>query len=897
VDNHNDNRNVSSSYYQINSNNSTVLVFDTETTPDQYQNFLFGSCGIWVNGHLKKFYLFYADWLKKAQIRKIRAYARRNNFEVLSRKEFVERVFYPYVYQARAKCIGFNLPFDLSRLAISYGKARKFAGGFSLKLSENPFHPNIRIKSINSKAAFIEFTKPVRKKSQKKKPRYKGFFLDLKTFAFALTNKSYNLDSVLQDFGCKLQKTTTQHGKITGRYIDYNINDTKSTYELYEKCMNRYSSYLLQKDANKLFSPASIGKAYIEKIAIKPFLEKNPDFPKKILGYIMMSYYGGRVECRIRKRPVKVTNLDFTSMYPTVFVLLAMYKFLISDKITFSHSKTKTQKLLGKITLSDINKKETWKNLTTICKIKPNNDILPVRSRYDTKHATNIGVNYLKSTDDTCLWYTLPDLLASKLLSGKTPVIEDAITFTPTGTQQGLNQIEILKGISLKPGQDFIKKLIEERLRIKKSQSDTSDNIRQNILKIIANSAAYGIFIQIDRDFEQNSGRKTPVTAYGLESFKTQVERPERHGKYFNPIISVFLTAASRLILASAELLVLQNGGYFAYCDTDSIFVCPKHAQLVQDFFRSLNPYSQKTEMFKIEKDSENNLLHEILFYGISSKRYVLYDYNSETDEIKIYKHSAHGLGHLLDVDEKNWWKDILTINYHPEITGKILEKYENKFAISQIAVTSPELIKRFDKINQHKSEKNKIKPFNFALIGTGYRKDIENNDPVIPFLPFFNKKHREKIPYMPFNDYKSGKIFPNDDSLDTVFYWKPLSLVFLDYINHKESKLSGNVGFLKRLRLTIQKSSVHYIGKESNELEETNVIGISNDNYTNYVDIKNKILQIKPSEAYKFNLSRGNLINLQKKITSKIPIRIQNRTLAKIANHSSPVSGKIYVD
>jgi len=586
---------MSGSYSKpVTPNNSTVLVFDCETSTDEFQNLLFGSCGIWVNGKLQKFYLFYENSITKAQIRKIRAYSSRHKIEVISKIEFVEKVFFPYVYVARAKCIGFNLPFDLSRLAVHYSKARKFHGGFSLKLSENPFHPNIRIKSINSKAAFIEFTKPVRKKNQKKKQRYKGFFLDLKTFAFALTNKSYNLDGALQDFGCKLQKTTTQHGKITRRYIDYNINDTKSTYELYEKCMKRYSSFLLQKDANRLYSPASIGKVYLEKIGIKPFLEKNPEFSKEVLGYIMMSYYGGRVECRIRKKPVKVTNLDFTSMYPTVFILLGMYQLLISNKISFLHSKTKTQKLLDKITLNDINKKETWKNLTIICKIKPNNDILPVRSRYDTKHTTNIGVNYLKSADDTYLWYTLPDLIASKLLSGKTPVIEDAITFTPSGTQDKLNQIQILKGISLKPGQDFIKKLIEERLRIKESQSDAENDIRQNVLKIIANSASYGIFIQIDRDFEQNSGRKTPVTAYGLDSFRTQVERPERHGKYFNPIISVFLTAVSRLILASAESLVLQNGGYIAYCDTDSIFVCPKHAQLVQDFFRSLNPYSQK---------------------------------------------------------------------------------------------------------------------------------------------------------------------------------------------------------------------------------------------------------------------------------------------------------------
>ena len=874
--------------YQVNPNSSTVLVLDTETTPDQYQNLLFGSCSIWINGTLQRFYLFYGDLLKRTQVRKIRTYAHKHNFEVLSKGDFVEKVFYPHVYQARAKCVGFNLPFDLSRLAISYGKARKFHGGFSLKLSENLAHPNIRIKSLNSKASFIEFSKPVRKKSQKKKLHYKGYFLDLKTFAFVLTNKSYNLQGALNDFDCTLQKTNAEHGKITSEYIDYNINDTKSTFELYQQCMKRYETYMLRKQPNRLFSPASIGKSYLEKIGIKPFLEKNPDFPKEILGYTMMSYYGGRVECRIRKKPVKVTYLDFTSMYPTVFVLLNMYQFLISDKITVCHSKRKTQKLLNEIKLSDINKKETWKHLTTICKIKPDNDILPVRSKYDGKHATNIGVNYLKSTDDTSLWYTIPDLIASKLLSGKTPVIEDAITFLPIGTQKGIQETEILKRIKLKCGEDFIKKLIEERLRLK---ADQNQNLKQNILKIIANSASYGIFIQLDREYEAGSAKRS-VQAYGLDSFKTQVERLERQGRYFNPIISVFLTAASRLVLAAAESLVLQNGGYIAYCDTDSIFVLPKHAKLVQDCFRSLSPYSQSTEMFKVESSKNNVKLDDVWYYGISSKRYVLYDYDSE--KITIYKYSEHGLGHLLDIDKENWWKDILKINYHSEITEMILEKYENKFAISQITVTSPELIKRFDKINQNKSYKNKIKPFNFALIGTGYRKDNETNDPVMPILPFFDKKHREKIPYMPFIDYKSGKIFPNNYSLDTVFYWKPLSLVFLDYINHKESKLSGNTGFLKRLRLTIQKSSVHYIGKESNELEETNVIGVSTNNYTNYVDIKNKILQIKPSNAYKFNLSRTNLINLQKKIKNKIPIKIQNRTFTKLENHASRVTVKI---
>ena len=208
VENPNDNRIIVNSKYKINSNSSTILVLDTETTSDQFQNLLFGSCGIWVNGRLQKFYLFYANSLAKAQIRQIRAYGSRYKIEVLSKTEFVENVFFPYVYVARAKCIGFNLPFDISRLAVHYSKARKFHGGFSLKLSANPAHPNIRIKSINSKAAFVEFTKPVRKNSQKKKQRYKGFFLDLKTFSFALTNKSYNLVGALKDFECKSHKSS-----------------------------------------------------------------------------------------------------------------------------------------------------------------------------------------------------------------------------------------------------------------------------------------------------------------------------------------------------------------------------------------------------------------------------------------------------------------------------------------------------------------------------------------------------------------------------------------------------------------------------------------------------------------------------------------------------------------
>src|SRR5579883_3423450 len=278
---------------------SIELVFDTETRTDDSKDLVFGSCGIWINKKLYKFYIFYNDNLKKSEIEKIQKICSKYDVTVISRKEFVDAIFYPYVFKARAKCIGFNLPFDLSRLAINDTYSRKHHNGFSFTLSKNKKNPNIVIKSIDSKSQFIEFTRPLRKKTEKKKPIYKGCFIDCKTLTFSLTNNSYDLKNALIDLECTLKKSEAKkHGIISEEYINYNINyninDTLATYDLYRHAMKRYERYCLNKLENKLFSPASIGKGYLEKIGIKPFLELNPDFPKKILGYTMMAYYGGK---------------------------------------------------------------------------------------------------------------------------------------------------------------------------------------------------------------------------------------------------------------------------------------------------------------------------------------------------------------------------------------------------------------------------------------------------------------------------------------------------------------------------------------------------------------------------------------------------------------------------
>ena len=149
-----------------------VLVFDTETTIDTHQNLTFGAyrrCRL-IDGVYVCFEegLFHADDLDGRQLEVLSAFVRvhladigvksfppKVDLNLYSRSTFIEKVFWKAV-QDGAMVVGFNLPFDLSRVATGWGKAKR--GGWSLILSmrrsnktgemePNPERPRVRIKS------------------------------------------------------------------------------------------------------------------------------------------------------------------------------------------------------------------------------------------------------------------------------------------------------------------------------------------------------------------------------------------------------------------------------------------------------------------------------------------------------------------------------------------------------------------------------------------------------------------------------------------------------------------------------------------------------------------------------------------------------------------------------
>ena len=121
-----------------------MFVFDTETRTDASQRLTFGSYRFFVENvvtrrgpilmpttchprtgrTLEKYVAARTDTLRLAGSRLL----------LLTRREFLKK-FYKAVYKSRALLVGFNLPFDLSRIAFTSRPARgRFAGGFSLAL-------------------------------------------------------------------------------------------------------------------------------------------------------------------------------------------------------------------------------------------------------------------------------------------------------------------------------------------------------------------------------------------------------------------------------------------------------------------------------------------------------------------------------------------------------------------------------------------------------------------------------------------------------------------------------------------------------------------------------------------------------------------------------------------
>lgn len=899
---------------------SLVLMIDTETSVDTAQRLRFGSYRLcrWeakgagvVRLVCIEEGLFYGDDLPEVSPKDIHAlesYVRKafaetasvdaSRLPLYSRREFVEQVLWPAVWKGRALVCGFNLPFDLSRLAVSWGETRPrdalrlFARGFSLQLWEwwnpetkrwedHPFRPRLQIRHEDSKRARFawgacqgeEMVSGVGKQLH----RYRGHFLDLKTLAFALTGESHSLASAAKAFRTAHGKTGVDYaGRITPEYIGYNRQDLRVTQELLEALRAEMALHPIDADPWHLRSPASLAKAYLRAVGITPPRTRASDVPEWVHGAAMEAYFGGRTECHLPRMCVPVVYTDFLSMYPTVQTLARLSEWLTAGSLHAEECTARAQRVLKRVSVARCLTRTLWPDLRFFALVEPADDVLPLRAQYAPESESfSIGVN--RVTSRTPLWYTGFDLAASVLMTGRIPRVLKAVTLRAQGKAPTLRPVMLRGQVELDPRTDDVfRAVVEMRNRVRRDAGISGVEMERlrSVLKVLANSGSYGIFAEMNpQDLPDGDTRDIRVIG-GSSRYTIPTPKPEQAGEYCFPPVAALVTGAARLLLALLEVLVREQGGSYAICDTDSLaiiasesggfFPCPggpesgptgepgvrvlSWAQVREIVARieELKPYGPDVpdSLLKIEdlnyRDGKQTPLY---CFGLSAKRYCLFREGSDGPE--IVKASEHGLGHLLnptDPEDSNrgpsgspkWieevWRYLIL-----QSRGQKANPFPAWFsrpAVARHGFTSPTLIRPLHRGQADRPYCEQLKPFNFALTAyVAVGGAPEGTDPGTCHLigPF--ERDARQWSNQDWHDTASGtvcRIGCRERTSRRVARVKSVADIVADYAAHPEAKSAGpsgeptsstTAGLLQRRH--VEPVYFYRIGKESNRLEE----------------------------------------------------------------------------
>lgn len=862
------------------------LTFDTETTTDAAQQLRFGVYQIRKAGILHAQGLFYEPLtLTDADRSTLYAFAAEHDLEVRTVTEFIEEVFSLYVYELRGLCLGFNLPFDLSRIAIDHASARgSMRGGFSFQLRADKYRPRVQVKHLTGRAALIQFTKPRRQDTprgmRKRKltvPPRRGYFLDVRTTAGAMLSGSWSLATLSHhlDTPHKKDESDEHGGPLTPEYLAYAMNDVQVTWECFEHLNEQYADYDMSRTLiTRIYSEASLGKAGLKEMGIGPWRDLQPDMPPEPLGIMMSTYKGGRSEVHLRRVISRVLYCDFLSMYPTVCVLMDLWRFVIAERITWRDATAEVQTLLDTITVDDLQRPETWRRLPVLVEVEPDADIFPVRAKYEEDGQYTIGLNHL--TSEQPLWFTLADCIASTLLTGKSPRVRRAIRFSPVGVQDGLQSIDLFGNPEYRVDplhENFHRRLIDLRSAIRAEQkaarlagdlarADVLDTV-QHAIKILANATSYGIYVELNVD-EQDTLQEVICYGHDGEPFSTFVRNVEEPGRYFHPLLGTLITGAARLMLALAERLAIDEGITWAFCDTDSMALAKPEgipddeflvcAERVRDWFTPLNPYEHKGPVFKIE-DANYRLdggkltddLEPLYAFAVSAKRYVLFNLDQQGRPV-LRKASGHGLGHLRppyteknaprqipkpvvsqkDLGVERWQHDVwyrivqAALNGHPEqVRLDDLPGFDAP-AVSRYAATTPELLRWYTSYNTARTYREQVRPFGFLLAFQADPQSLPLDEVVA--LP------------RPVSPFDTDPVAASEMCFDRVT-GQPVASIALktyrqalaQYHLHPESKFL-NADFVdhgETLRRYIYAEAIEHIGKEANRWEEQLYLGL----------------------------------------------------------------------
>jgi hypothetical protein len=620
---------------------------------------------------------------------------------------------------------------------------------------------------------------------------------------------------------------------------------------------------------DRSYSPATLAKSYFSAMGAMP-PHKKFKIPDRINGIATQASVGGRAECMIRRTPVPVTYVDFQAQFSAISTSLDLREILCAESLEFADFTAGARQMVQRVKLDDCFRPAFWKRLRWYALVEPNEDVVPVRAKFSQRADSDPTLAWNFLTSKQLIWMTGPDVIAAKLMTGKPLKILEAIKIVPHGVQPGLVPVTLYSQLEVDPLRDDLAvKLVELRSSVKSKSPELAGG-----LKVMANSAAFGIFSQLD---VRSLDSRSPLHVFsGQADFLTPpAEIWERPSEFYCPVISSLVTGASHLLCAMLERTVRDMGGQIGAMDTDSAMIVStkdggfvpcaggphklakyqegsgnnaiwalSFAQVdsIREGFERLNPWRKtlQTPFLKLEKENfdANGNRQQLNFYGVSAKLYCLF--NLDGNRPLVRKPSGHGLGYLrAPYTIAEWqrrtgrkWKEQLPpwifATWHFALSRELGFPYKPPLwlkqpAVMAVPITTPQILERLGVY------KDDIRPFTVMTVPFPKRETVR--DPL--FTGYFIMPHTEKL-----NDLRgrtmvnivSGETFHiynrNSSRLPKPPGWLPLRTME-DEINRilsrAESKFcdpnggvctSRTVGLLARRHIVA--GEFRYIGKEA---------------------------------------------------------------------------------
>jgi hypothetical protein len=159
--------------------------------------------------------------------------------------------------------------------------------------------------------------------------------------------------------------------------------------------------------------------------------------------------------------------LDFRSNYVTVATLMRHWDIVIAEKVRVIEGCEEELRSLINSILRDpslLFDPDIWPKMNAFAKVLPSEDLLPIRTRKtDSEGEWYSAVTLVSGVGaGHALWYPLPEIIASALLTGHAPYIQETFRIVGEGVLPSLRSVKLGGEIEIDPRKDPLYKVAVE---------------------------------------------------------------------------------------------------------------------------------------------------------------------------------------------------------------------------------------------------------------------------------------------------------------------------------------------------------------------------------------------------------------------------------------------------